>query len=75
MINDEGLIEEVEAIVRAGYEAYSQSTGNKNYRGEEMPKWEDLPEKIQNAWIAAAERICHLYGGIVARSVTKGLSE
>lgn len=37
-----------------GYEAYSKSTNNKNFRGEEMPAWSELPLAIQKAWQAAA---------------------
>lgn len=48
---------DTKTIAKMGYEAYSKSTGNKNFRGEEMPKWEALPEAIQTAWIAATEEI------------------
>ena len=39
------------------YAAYSASTGNKNFRGEEMPAWEELPPAIQAAWNAAADAV------------------
>jgi len=35
------------------YAAYSAHTGNKNFRGEEMPAFDDLPEGIKGAWRAA----------------------
>lgn len=40
-----------------GYEAYAKKTGGKTYDGRDMPKWEELPEKIQDAWEAAANGI------------------
>jgi len=44
-------------IAKAGYQAYSESRYNQNFRGEEMPKWDDLPQSIKEAWEAAALRI------------------
>ena len=41
-------------IAAAGYFAYSLSTD------EEMPSWDNLPEPIQKAWIAAAQAIAGL---------------
>ena len=38
------------------YLAYGSVTDYKNYLGRPMPEWNDLPEKIQTAWIAAAQR-------------------
>jgi len=36
------------------YKAYGSVTAFKNFRGDPMPKFGDLPEKIQEAWQAAA---------------------
>ena len=33
-----------------GYEAYAASTGGKTFDGRDMPRWSDLPERIQKAW-------------------------
>lgn len=35
------------------YMAYCENSGNKNFRGEECPKWEDLPKEIRSHWCAA----------------------
>lgn len=43
-----------EAIADAAYMAYGLSTGGKNFRGEPMPDWSDLPETIRSAWKQAA---------------------
>lgn len=40
-----------------GYSAYAESTGGKTFDGRDMPRWSDLPERIQNAWNAAARAI------------------
>lgn len=36
------------------YKAYSAFTNNKNFMGNEMPKWVDLPDSIRGAWKASA---------------------
>lgn len=40
-------------IGRIGYEAYANSTGGKTFDGRDMPKWEELPQRIRDAWHAA----------------------
>lgn len=42
---------------KRGYEGYAKSTGGKTFDGRDMPKWDDLPDRIKEAWreaIAAA---------------------
>jgi hypothetical protein len=41
-------------LAQGMYDAYGKSTKYKNFQGNPMPFWIDLPEAIQNAWIAAA---------------------
>ena len=48
-------------VAMLAYEAYAQTTDNKNFRGEEMPKFGELPGKIQEAWIAAVRKACDVY--------------
>lgn len=36
------------------YSAYGDYVEWKNFAGQPMPKWEELPEKIQDAWIASS---------------------
>ncbi len=38
---------------RTLYDAYGETTGHKNYRGEPMPDWSGLGDTIQQAWINA----------------------
>ena len=40
---------------RCAYERYLHATDGVNFQGNQCPKWEDLPEKIRNAWKAAAD--------------------
>ena len=40
-------------ITASAYRAYAASTGNKNYQGNPMPAFDDLPQAIQTAWEAA----------------------
>lgn len=39
------------------YTAYGRTTGFKNFRGDPMPRWDDLGEKIQEAWLAATAAV------------------
>lgn len=39
------------------YSAYGESAGWKNYQGLPMPRWEDLPMPIKEAWRAAANAV------------------
>lgn len=42
-----------ETFERLGYEAYAAFTGGKTFDGRDMPKWDDLPDRIKGAWYAA----------------------
>lgn len=45
---------------REAYRAYGQTTDFKNYQGLPMPAWDDLPEKIREAWVnASTAAACH----------------
>lgn len=44
------MVFDADDLAGGAYVAYSLSTGNKNFRGEEMPGWYQLPEAIQTAW-------------------------
>lgn len=39
------------SLAKMGYEVFVKKSG------EEMPSFNELPETIQNAWVAAAEEI------------------
>jgi hypothetical protein len=44
-------------VAKRAYAAYGRSTGNKNFRGEEMPTWDALPQAIRDAWVAAVTEV------------------
>lgn len=44
-------------LAASAYDAYGSVTDHKNYQGLPMPKWEELPPKIQEAWIAAVTHV------------------
>lgn len=46
------------------YDAYGAVTDHKNYQGLPMPKWEDLPPRIQEAWRAACGAVILLCSGL-----------
>lgn len=39
------------------YEGYANAVNWTNYAGQPMPKWDSLPEKIQDAWREAAHAV------------------
>jgi len=43
-----------EECARDAYHRYGSVTDFKNFRGDTMPEWDALPQKIQEAWIAAS---------------------
>ncbi len=43
-------------IAVSAYRAYAASTGNKNFRGEPMPAFDDLTQAIKTAWEAAVRQ-------------------
>lgn len=51
------------SLAQVAYAAYGQSTENKNFLGDPMPAWEDLPEAIKSAWVAAAAAVAEEVAG------------
>jgi hypothetical protein len=49
-----------ESRARIAYTAYGRVTNFKNFQGDPMPAFDDLPERIRNAWINAARSIWEL---------------
>ncbi|MEU7092957.1 hypothetical protein [Kitasatospora aureofaciens] len=45
------------SAARTAYEAYGDATDGKNFLGDPMPEWHDLPEPIRRAWAQAAAAI------------------
>ena len=43
-------------IAASAYRAYAANTGNKNFQGNPMPTWDELPRRIQIAWEAAVRQ-------------------
>lgn len=39
------------------YDAYAEFTGGKTFDGRDMPTWEQLPDRIKNAWRAAVSAV------------------
>lgn len=52
---------QLEELARRTYKAYGESTGNKNFRGEEMPEFDALPDSIKAAWKAACREVWNLF--------------
>ncbi len=38
---------------QAAYDGYARATGGRTFDGRQMPKWSELPPRIQRAWRAA----------------------
>lgn len=43
----------MKTLAQIAYEAYGDSVDWRNHLGLGMPRWELLPDKIQNAWANA----------------------
>jgi hypothetical protein len=46
-------------LAEVGYQAYGDWAEWKNYRGDPMPRWGELPEPQRLAWVAAAGAMYH----------------
>jgi hypothetical protein len=46
-----------EELAQIAYRAYGESTDFLNFRGEPMPDWGNLGDRIQTAWILAAQAV------------------
>ncbi len=46
-----------EMLARVAYHAYGEHTDFKNFQGNPMPKWEELPDRIRGAWRQAAAAV------------------
>ena len=57
---------------RDAYHAYGLTTGFRNYRGEPMPRWEDLPITIRAAWVKAATTTAATVLESIAAQVDRG---
>lgn len=44
---------------RKAYQAYAGHTSGKTYDGRDMPAWDDLGDRIQGAWMAAARSVAN----------------
>ncbi len=49
-------------LVRSAYEAYGKITDFKNFKGDPMPTFDELPPKIQTAWMYACNEAIRLSG-------------
>lgn len=63
-MNDNEVIE----FGKLAFEGYCFSTGNKTHDNKKIPKWEDLPVKIQEAWCVSANVVINEY---VQKTLTK----
>lgn len=45
------------ALAITAYQAYGNSVGWLNHLGKPMPRWDDLPPEIKQAWLEAAEAV------------------
>jgi hypothetical protein len=51
------MTDEPTQLARTAYRAYGETTDFKNFRGEPMPEWDNLGDRIQAAWVAATEAV------------------
>lgn len=48
---------DVLALAKLAYESYVKDAGGLNYEGKPCPKWDDLPQAIQQHWKVAVEAV------------------
>jgi hypothetical protein len=57
---------EAESTAELAYKAYGEEVGGVNFRGEPMPEFHELPEKIKSGWQAAATALLSVFIGVFA---------
>lgn len=52
-------------MAQVGYESYAAYARNKSPgTGDSLPKWEDLPEQLHNAWLASADGMTNFLANV-----------
>ena len=46
---------------QVAYEAYAKAVGGKAWNGEPLKTYDELPERIKDAWSTAAMAVIHKY--------------
>lgn len=60
-------------MAKVGYESYAAYTGNKSaVTGDDLPKWEQLPGGVINAWFAAADGMTKFLASVGPVEVVDG---
>ncbi|MEI5522550.1 hypothetical protein WB388_18265 [Streptomyces brasiliscabiei] len=47
-------------LAQYAYAAYGASTNHRTHDGRQMPEWEELGDRIQQAWVAAAAAVAQV---------------
>lgn len=59
-------------LAQIGYEGYGDNRAWKTYDDRPMPQWEELPESIQDAWVAAFRAVSESFkSGLDERELAK----
>lgn len=53
---------ELRRLARIGYEAYGDKAEWKNFSGDKMPSWDEVPEHIKEKWEAAVSAVVRSVG-------------
>jgi hypothetical protein len=56
-------------LARVAYQAYAKSTGGKNFQGQPMPGWDDLPPHITTAWMEATSSTVYEASKVLGRTL------
>ena len=50
-----------EQRAKVAYNAYCNRVNWKSFKGDDLPKFENLPEHIRDAWMAAGDAVASYY--------------
>lgn len=60
---------EPERLGRRAYDAYAMAAGGRDAKGLVLAHWTDLPERIREQWIAAAEAVADIVLDLLADEI------
>lgn len=44
-------------LARIAYDAYCEAVGGKAFNGDDLPPFDDVPQRIKDAWLAAVNAV------------------
>lgn len=61
----------LETLAKIAYDMYGKTVDYKNFQGNPMPKFDDLPQQIRKAWTNASLAVVNAYIEALIKRIVK----